>query len=112
MELSFKVSLDEAIKIEWSTGNWIFLWTTEVLFAFDFIINFLTVPETMKNPTLGRTVCVYLKGYFVIDLIATVISNILFLVPGYRPELWRLRLKCSRIFHLNYIRFTYKGIIE
>ena len=66
----------------------------------------------MKNPTLGNVVWAYLKGWFVIDLIATVISNMLFLFPGKGPKLWRIRLKTSRIFHLDYIRFTYKGIIE
>lgn len=66
----------------------------------------------MKNPTLGNVVRAYLKSWFVIDLIATVISNLLFLFPGRGPKLWRIRLKTSRIFHLDYIRFTYKGIIE
>lgn len=66
----------------------------------------------MKNPTLGNVVRAYLKSWFVIDLIATVISNLLFLFPGTGPKLWRIRLKTSRIFHLDYIRFTYKGIIE
>ena len=112
LEISFIVSLDEAIEIPWSSGQWVYLAVVEVLFAIDFIINFLTVTETMKQPTLGKTICGYLKGYFFLDLIATVISNILFLVPGYSPRLWRLRLKTTRIFHLGYIRFTYKGIIE
>ena len=110
--LSFVVSLDEAIPIPFNTGDWIVLVITETLFAIDFCINFLTVPKSMKNPTLGNVVCAYLKGWFAIDLIATVISNMLFLFPGSGPKLWRIRLKTSRIFHLDYIRLTYKGIIE
>ena len=110
--LSFVVSLDEAIPIEFNTGDWTVLVITEILFAIDFFINFFTVPNSMRNPTLGNVVRAYLKSWFVIDLIATVISNMLFLFPGTGPKLWRIRLKTSRIFHLNYIRFTYKGIIE
>ena len=43
--LSFVVSLDEAIPIDYNTGDWIILVITETLFAVDFFINFLTVPK-------------------------------------------------------------------
>ena len=110
--LAFYVSLDEAIEYEWSTGMWVSLWITEALFAIDFFICFVTPSETMKNPDLKKTVIEYLKGFFLFDLVTTIISNMLFLFPGYGPRLWRMRLKLFRIFHFGYVRFSYKGIID
>ena len=111
-ELAFIVSLDEAIEIPLSTFNKVLMLVTEILFAIHFIINFFTVPSNMKEPDLTKTAKEYLKGYFILDFITTIISNVLFLIPGYGPKLWRIRLKTSRIFHIRYIRFAVAGIVE
>ena len=89
--------LDEAIEIEFGVYSWTFLVTLEVLFFFDFLLNFVTVPDEMNNPTFKKTAYSYLTSYFLMDFIATIISNILFLPPGYNAGLWAIRLKLFRI---------------
>ena len=89
-----------------------FLWTTEVLFIIDFAVNFVIVPEIMKKPTFKKTAKAYLKGFFIIDFIATIVSNVLFLFYMEHEHSidWDLRLKLLRVLHWGYIRFAYKGI--
>ena len=110
--LAFLVALDEAIEIEYSSSFKVFMIITETLFGIDFIVNFITVPNHMKDPELNRTVKEYLKSYFILDFITTILSNVLFLFPGYGPLLWRIRLKTARIFHITYVRFAVQGVIN
>ena len=109
---SFKVSLDECVEIETSTFMWFFTLIVECLFVLDFILNFLTVQRDMRSPfTLRKSVGAYLTSYFLLDFTATIIGNILFLVPTHSAELWRIRLKLVRIFRVTYMQIAYKGAI-
>ena len=75
------------------------------------MLNFITISPTMKEPSFSKAALKYLKGYFVIDFIATILSNCLFLSAGYSAGLWAIRLKLFRIVRISYIRFAYKGIV-
>ena len=75
------------------------------------ILNYFTVPNNMKKPTLKLTAVNYLKTYFALDTLTTTISNLLWLVPGDHARLWFLRLKLFRILRQGYIRFAYRGVI-
>lgn len=75
----------------------------EVLFFFDFLLNFVVVPNEMNAPTFKKTAIMYLKSSFLMDFIATIVSNLLFLSPGYNAGLWAYRLKLFRIVRVSYI---------
>ena len=66
----------------------------------------------MKAPTFKKTAMNYIKSYFVIDLVSTIVSNFLFLLPGYGAGLWAYRLKLFRIARVSYIRYAYTGIVS
>jgi hypothetical protein len=56
----------------------------------------------------------YVKSMLIIDLTATVLSDILILAsqPHSMVSIWGFRLKLFRIFRLGYIRDAYKGLIS
>lgn len=91
------VCLDEAIELEFGVYSRTFLVILEVLFFFDFLLNFVTVPNQMNAPTFKKTAYLYLTTYFLMDFIATIVSNVLFLPSGYKAGLWAIRLKLFRI---------------
>ena len=83
----------------------VLLVVTEAVFGIDFILNFFIVPKGMNDPKIKRIACNYFKTFFVFDLIATVVSNVLLLVRG--DMLLYLELKLLRIVRFRYIVFTY-----
>lgn len=74
------------------------------------ILNFFLVPRNMRNPTLKRTSLNYLKGMFILDFIACIVSNILLVTPATREASFSVKL--IRVTRLDYIRFCYRGIID
>ena len=78
----------------------------------DMVVQFLTVPMTMREPTVAKTGKIYLKGWFFLDFVATVVSNALILFPGYSAGLWKIRLKLVRIFKRHYIAYSYNSIVR
>ena len=107
-----KVALDECIDTSMIGNEDVFILITEVLCGVDLLINFVTVPSDMKEPNLGKTMKLYLKSKFILDFTTTVISNVLFLFPGKEVKLWFYRLKIWRIYHIVYVRFVMRAIIE
>ena len=51
MLISLKVALDECIEVKFGLVTEVFIYIVEVLFAIDFVVNFVIVPDTMKSPT-------------------------------------------------------------
>ena len=108
--LSFTVALDECINLNHGLWFLIFHGIVEVAFAIDFVLNFLTVPQTMRNPKPKRLVIEYLKSNFIFDLIA-LLSSIFYVIPGDSFFIWGYRLKLFRSFRLSYVRESYRSII-
>lgn len=60
--------------------------TLEAFWVIDFCLNFLRVPPKMKVPTIRKTAARYLKGQFVFDLVATIISNIVLMFSSHDDD--------------------------
>ena len=75
--LSFQLSLDTCIILNYHTFTFSVLVVAEVCFLADFILNFVTIPTKMKSPALRYTASHYLKKMFLVDFPATILSNIL-----------------------------------
>jgi len=95
-----------------SSSQYVIIIVTEVLFLLDMILSALTVPETLKKPSLSATALPYLKNLFLIDFLSTVVSNATFLISMEVFLTWGVRLKLLRIFRVKYIHIAYKAIID
>ena len=106
----FVVALDQCILIDISTDTMIGIMVLELLFLFDFVLNFLLLPLGNEVWTWRDTSKAYLKRLFIIDFVV-LMSNFLGLVPGtglaYK---WFIRLKLLRIFRIGYIHQSFSGI--
>lgn len=107
----FVVALDQCIKIEITPTIFAAFMGLECLFLIDFLLNFVSVPYAMENPSIAETSLHYLRGFFIIDMIALG-SNLLCLIDGESAEMWFIRIKLIRIARFGYIRFSYSGIAE
>ena len=58
----------------------------------------------MENPTLKKTSLRYLKRTFILDFLATVVSDIMFFTSLYK---WAPRLKLLRLARINEMRRPY-----
>ena len=56
-----------------------FFFISEIFFMTDMMVQTLKIPSKMTDPTFKKTVKIYFKKRFALDLIATVISDGLFL---------------------------------
>ncbi len=80
--LSFQLSLDTCIILNYHNFTFSVLVLAEVCFLVDFILNFVTIPTQMKSPAFRYTASHYLKRMFLVDFPATILGNILILACG------------------------------
>jgi len=66
----------------------------------------------MENPTLKLTTIKYMKFLFIFDFVATIVSNILILIPSHNFLSLGMALKLLRFFRRYYIRGAYKMIAK
>ena len=57
---------------------------SEALFMIDLFLSFLKVPPEMTEPTLKKTAKLYLHRFFMIDFLATVPGQVIYLFPSMR----------------------------
>ena len=83
----------------------------EFLMLLDLLLNFFIVSPEMNKPTLKMTALHYLKGWFILDFIPTIVANIMVFSSNKAVWRWSFRLKLLRIFRtIMYLRYAYKGI--
>ena len=77
----------------------------EVLWIFEFFLNFVRVPYNMKRPSLKKTSGRYIKSMFLFDFTASIISNALLVFDtSTEIKLFAFKLKLLRIFKIGYVR--------
>ena len=110
----YKVALDEAIYVEiGGTGTRLTVfWFIQALFVIDILLNFVIVTRDTELSTLASIRSDYLRGYFIIDFIPTVICAIMLFSQDETATLWAWRLKSIRILRVSYMTIFYKGLLE
>ena len=93
-----------------NTVNEVLFLILEIIFIIDFFVRCVKVPKDMENPTLKKTMTRYLKRKFIVDLVATFISDILLFVPGGRQ--WGYRLKLLRLIRFGEVKAAYIFVIK
>ena len=106
------ISMDTCPAMTWSYAHWVVFFCIEMLFFIDMVLWFFTVQQGTKKPySLKKTAKRYLKGMFIIDFVATVVSSIM-LFGGHAWFVWGIKLKSVRIFRRNYIRLSYISVVK
>ena len=106
------ISMDTCPSMSWSYEHWVVFFSIETLFFIDLVLWFFTVQNGTKKPySLKKTSKRYLKGMFIIDFFATILSSLM-LFGGHSWFVWGIKLKSLRILRRNYIRLSYKAVVR
>ena len=97
-------------------GLFIAFTLSELMFVLDIAVGILKVPNRMEEPTLKKTARHYLKKRFIIELFATIVSDLLFmsLFIWRTADIFRvaLYLKLLRISQLKKVKSAYTLVIR
>lgn len=77
-------------------------WVCEVLWQLDMFICFFVIPKGRGKPRFRTSAWSYLTSMFVPDLIATVISSLMLLIPNEHALIYSLLLRLVRVSRLQY----------
>ena len=107
----FYNALDGCNLIKFGTGQIIAFSIIEVSFLVDMVVNFFVVPKDMEDANLKNTAKNYLSWMFLWDFIATIVSNLLCLIPN-DGNMFAIgmQLKLARIFRRGYMILGYTKV--